>query len=194
MTSRESVLDAAADLFAANGFVDTRVNDIAAAARVSKPFLYRLFRGKQAIYAALLEREEAYFTRLVIGPIARATTSDLCSCSARVLTCFWRFQIRRPAALRILLGPQDWRVEQDAKTALRHRLEEQIGRTVARCGLPRGDAAARAHALLLVAFALSTAEVIRAGRADRTELHELAKNGVALMCRLGATERAIACA
>ena len=82
----------------------------------------------------------------------------------------------------------------DRKEAVRNRLKEQIRCTVARSTPPVADEAARAHALLLLAFALSTADVIHAGRADRAELRDLAKNGVALMCRLSGGAPAIACA
>ncbi len=54
---RRSLLeDAAARLFAERGYAGTRLDDVAAAARVTKPMLYRHFDSKKALYLALLER------------------------------------------------------------------------------------------------------------------------------------------
>jgi len=53
---RELVLRAAAAEFGANGYEDTRLDDIAAAAGVTKPVLYRHFGSKKDLYLALLAR------------------------------------------------------------------------------------------------------------------------------------------
>ena len=50
---------AAARLFAEHGYDGTRLDDIAAAAGVSKPILYRHFASKTDLYVALLERHRA---------------------------------------------------------------------------------------------------------------------------------------
>jgi len=51
---RVLIEDAAVRLFAASGYAGTRLDDIAAAADVTKPILYRHFRSKKALYLALL--------------------------------------------------------------------------------------------------------------------------------------------
>lgn len=48
--------EVAAELFAEHGYVGTRLEDIAAAAGVSKQLLYRHFRSKDELYLALLAR------------------------------------------------------------------------------------------------------------------------------------------
>ncbi len=54
---RRAVLEAAAaHLFAERGYAGTRLDDIAAAANVTKPILYRHFGSKKALYLALLAR------------------------------------------------------------------------------------------------------------------------------------------
>jgi AcrR family transcriptional regulator len=53
---RAIVLDAAGRLFGERGYDGTRLDDIAAAAGVTKPVLYRHFADKRALYLALLER------------------------------------------------------------------------------------------------------------------------------------------
>ncbi len=57
-TERRAVIaDAAAELFAQHGYVNTRMQDIALAAGVTKPVLYQHFPSKKALHMALLERE-----------------------------------------------------------------------------------------------------------------------------------------
>lgn len=53
---RRELEDAAADLFARNGYAGTTVDDIVGAAGVSKPALYRHFASKKDLHLALLER------------------------------------------------------------------------------------------------------------------------------------------
>jgi AcrR family transcriptional regulator len=64
---RAIVLDAAAPLFAARGYEGTRLDDIAAAAQVTKPILYRHFDSKKALYLALLEQHRAQLGRFAGG-------------------------------------------------------------------------------------------------------------------------------
>ncbi|GHG56055.1 TetR family transcriptional regulator [Sinomonas cellulolyticus] len=51
---RQAILDAAAGLFAAQGFPGASLEDLGAAAGVSGPAIYRHFPGKQAVLGALL--------------------------------------------------------------------------------------------------------------------------------------------
>lgn len=53
---RATVLDAAGRLFGAHGYDATRLEQIAAAAGVTKPILYRHFASKEDLYLALLAR------------------------------------------------------------------------------------------------------------------------------------------
>jgi AcrR family transcriptional regulator len=55
---REQLLLTAGRLFAAAGYAGTRLDDVAAAAGVTKPIVYRHFASKKALYLALLERHE----------------------------------------------------------------------------------------------------------------------------------------
>jgi AcrR family transcriptional regulator len=54
--TRERILDVAEALFADQGFAGTSVRDIAAAAGLTAASLYNHFDGKEALYAAVLER------------------------------------------------------------------------------------------------------------------------------------------
>jgi AcrR family transcriptional regulator len=53
---RRLIEDAATRLFAERGYVATTIDDIVAAAGVTKPMLYRHFESKQALVMTLLER------------------------------------------------------------------------------------------------------------------------------------------
>jgi AcrR family transcriptional regulator len=55
---RAVILAAAGPVFARDGFAAARLDDVAAAAHVTKPILYRHFDSKKALYMALLERHE----------------------------------------------------------------------------------------------------------------------------------------
>jgi AcrR family transcriptional regulator len=65
---REVILRAARRLFARDGYAGTRLADIAAAARVTKPIVYRHFDSKKALYLALLAKHRddlpTFFDRL----------------------------------------------------------------------------------------------------------------------------------
>lgn len=52
----ERILDTAERLFAERGFAGTHLRDVAAAAGLRIPSLYNHFAGKEALYAAVLER------------------------------------------------------------------------------------------------------------------------------------------
>ena len=67
---RESILVAAAERFAARGYDATTLDEIAAAAGVTKPILYRHFGSKQDLYLALLARHAADMPGFV-SPIPR---------------------------------------------------------------------------------------------------------------------------
>src|SRR5215475_7260851 len=55
----QRIIDGAAAAFAKGGFAGTSMEEIAAAAGVSKLLLYRDFAGKRELYQAVLERTRA---------------------------------------------------------------------------------------------------------------------------------------
>jgi AcrR family transcriptional regulator len=55
---RAVITRVAADLFARHGYAGTRLEDIAAAAAVTKPIVYRHFDSKKALYMSLLAKHE----------------------------------------------------------------------------------------------------------------------------------------
>jgi len=55
---RETVLRAGRKEFGERGYAATRIDDVARAAGVTKPIVYRHFESKKGLYLALLERHE----------------------------------------------------------------------------------------------------------------------------------------
>jgi AcrR family transcriptional regulator len=55
---RAQIMRVAGGLFARDGYAGTRIDDIAAAAEVTKPIVYRHFDSKKALYMALLAKHE----------------------------------------------------------------------------------------------------------------------------------------
>jgi AcrR family transcriptional regulator len=72
--TRQRILDGAAAAFARSGYAATSMEEIAAAAGVSKLLLYRDFAGKRELYQAVLERTRA---RIVEQVPAEATYEAL---------------------------------------------------------------------------------------------------------------------
>lgn len=70
---RASIEEAAARLFARHGYARTTVEQIVAAAGVSKPILYRHFESKRELYRRLLERRR---DELAIAPIERLLEAE----------------------------------------------------------------------------------------------------------------------
>src|SRR5690349_5457076 len=53
---RESILSAANTVFGQSGYDTVRIDDVAAAAGISKALIYEHFRSKQELYAELMNR------------------------------------------------------------------------------------------------------------------------------------------
>jgi AcrR family transcriptional regulator len=66
-TARERLLDVAAEVFAERGYRSTTVDDIAAAAGLTKGAVYWNFDSKEALFAALIEERVDRRARELIG-------------------------------------------------------------------------------------------------------------------------------
>ncbi len=62
---REQLIKVARRLFAERGYDNTSVEEVAAAAKVSKPVVYEHFGGKEGIYAVIVDREVQELTRAI---------------------------------------------------------------------------------------------------------------------------------
>ena len=67
---RDDILDAAATVFAARGYHDAQISDIATAAEMSRASLYAMFEGKQEIYFEVIERAANKIDEMVRQQVA----------------------------------------------------------------------------------------------------------------------------
>lgn len=68
---RELVLRAGGAQFGRNGYAGTRIDDIARAAGVTKPIVYRHFESKKGLYLALLRKHETDLPTFVADAAGR---------------------------------------------------------------------------------------------------------------------------
>lgn len=73
---REQILGTATAAFAAQGFTATSVDDVAAAAGISRAILYRHFESKADLYRAVIERVRTRLAAVVGEPGYDATIID----------------------------------------------------------------------------------------------------------------------
>ena len=74
---RRQLLHAAQEVFVRNGFHGAAMDDIAEAARVSKPVLYQHFPGKRELYLALLEDHLGTLTEFLTTALNSTTDNKL---------------------------------------------------------------------------------------------------------------------
>lgn len=84
--TRRRALDAALELFAQKGYDGACVGDVAQALGIKTPSLYKYFRGKDDLYAAVLEEANAYFQDFWAGTEARLERLEHVAVQAGVLT------------------------------------------------------------------------------------------------------------
>ena len=97
---RAQLLDAAREVFVAQGYHAAAMDDIAEAAGVSKPVLYQHFPGKYELYLALVDQNAA---EIVAG--VRATMSSTHSYREQVragMTAFFEFIDRESESFRLI--------------------------------------------------------------------------------------------
>lgn len=63
---RESILDAANEVFGKHGFEHVRIDDVATAAGISKALIYEHFESKQDLYAELMNRAAIDLLRVLV--------------------------------------------------------------------------------------------------------------------------------
>jgi AcrR family transcriptional regulator len=101
---RRLIEQAATELFARRGYAATTVEDIARAAGVTKPMLYRHFESKQDLCIALLERHR---DELVAAPLTAYTppTGDRPAQLAAMIEAWLEHARANPDATRLLFVP-----------------------------------------------------------------------------------------
>jgi AcrR family transcriptional regulator len=124
---RRQLLDVALDVFAAEGFHRTSMDEIAEAAGVTKPVLYQHFRSKRELYLEILDD--------VGGQLLDAITKATAAASGprdqveAGFTAYFRFVREQRSAFRLLFG-SGARRDRLFSSAVR-RVEEAIADAIA---------------------------------------------------------------
>lgn len=101
---RETILYGAAAAFASKGYAATSMEDVAAAAGITKLIVYRHFESKEALYAAVLERvadqlREQFTSNYVEGRPGSSSVAALLNVAGEdpaAFTLLWRHASREP--------------------------------------------------------------------------------------------------
>jgi AcrR family transcriptional regulator len=124
---REQLLEVALHVFAARGFHQTSMNDVADAAGVTKPVLYQHFSSKRALYLELLE-----LVSLRLMAVIDEATSAAAGPREQVergLRAYFHFVVDSPDEYQLMFGGGTRR---DAEFALEAaRLERSIAEVIA---------------------------------------------------------------
>ncbi|HAS09210.1 MAG TPA: TetR family transcriptional regulator [Acidimicrobiaceae bacterium] len=124
---REQLLEVALHVFAARGFHQTSMNDVAEAAGVTKPVLYQHFTSKRALYLELLE----LVSLRLMAAIDEATSAAAGPREQveRGLRAYFRFVVDSPDEYQLMFGGGTRRDVEFAQEAA--RLERSIAEVIA---------------------------------------------------------------
>jgi TetR/AcrR family transcriptional regulator len=134
-----AILDAAETLFGAHGFRKVTMGDVATAARVSRPLLYRYFSDKTGLLRAVVERVLREWNEVLVAEAAR-NTPGTAHTVRRVLVASLDFA-RQREVLRGLLGRDSRRVLTDSSDVIDRGSEmlRALMREILAAGMRRGD-------------------------------------------------------
>ncbi|EPQ71266.1 TetR/AcrR family transcriptional regulator [Mycobacterium marinum] len=169
----QQMLDAAVQMFSANGYHETSMDTIAAAAQISKPMLYLYYGSKEDLFGACLNREMSRFIDAVRADIDLSQSpKDLLR---NAIVSFLRY-IDQNQASWIVMYTQAVSSQAFAQTVREGR--EQIVELVAgmlRAGTrsPRSDAEIDMMAAALVGAGEAVANRLSAGDTDVDEAAEM---------------------
>jgi AcrR family transcriptional regulator len=124
---RRQLLDVALATFAATGFHDTSMNDLAEAAGVTKPVLYQHFPSKRDLYLELLEDVSARLCDNIVRQVDQAQGHE--GRLAAGLTAYFSFVEEERSAFALLFGRGAPREAEFVKAV--RGTERRIGATIA---------------------------------------------------------------
>ncbi len=111
----DAILDATAHILVARGFSGTTTNAVAQRAGVSIGSLYQYFPSREALVAAVAQRNSHAIKAALEALLADTQKTDLVTALRRMLAAITYFHAVNPALSRILatevprLGDMDWR-------------------------------------------------------------------------------------
>jgi len=159
---REQLLDVALRLFAGRGFASTTMDDIAAAAGVTKPLLYQHFDSKRALYLELVD-SVAHDMLVAINEATSHASGPRQQVEAG-FAAYFELVVTHQDAFRLLFG-SDVPDDPELSAALR-RVEDTVAEAVG----PLIDAGLDAEHRRLIAYAV-------VGMATGASRHWLASGG-----------------
>ena len=125
---RETILDAATDVFGRLGFEATRMEDVAKAAGIAKGLLYQHFSSKDALFQALIDRQGRAYAAELRGALAGSDLDADPRGTLREGLAFWLGKVGDQAATFNVTDPG----VHDAYDSLRDSLREVIADAVRR--------------------------------------------------------------
>jgi AcrR family transcriptional regulator len=124
---RRQLLEVALETFAAKGFHETSMNEVAEAAGVTKPVLYQHFASKKALYHELVDEMGAQLERTIFEAAAAAEgPRQQVEAGFRA---YFRWAIGQGAAFRVLFSDRN-RADADLADAV-ERVESLVADRVA---------------------------------------------------------------
>ncbi len=124
---REQLLEIALELFSANGYLQTSVEDIADKAGVTKPIIYQHFDSKKALYMELLEHVGAQLLLAInqATSVAKTPRSQVES----GFNAYFHYVSEHEDAFYLLFGTGGRRDDEFSEVA--HKVEETMAQAVA---------------------------------------------------------------
>lgn len=165
----EQLLDAAEELLATRGYVDTTIGDIAKAAGVTRSALYFYFASKQDVLIALVARTVQTLQRGSVGVLAGAgAVDDVFDAALEHTATQWRDHgvVMRAAVDFASTVPEVDRLWTDTAEAI----AEAIAALLERGGAPSGDGPDDAPALGRALCWMVERSFYRASRSSADEL------------------------
>ncbi len=96
---RDQLIQVGRKVFAENGYEATSVEELAAAAKVSKPIVYEHFGGKEGLYAVIVDREMEHVISRISEAIAEGTPRER---AERAVVSFLTYVRDHPAGFAVL--------------------------------------------------------------------------------------------
>jgi AcrR family transcriptional regulator len=173
------ILDAALEVFSANGYPGTTMQSVADAAGVTKPVVYDCFANRDELLLALLGREEQHLVISIVAALpANPSVGTPEEHVLEGLTAFLTAVAKQPQSWRIVFGAQYGAapVVAERVRAARAFLVESLRLTLVKSlpGVTDPDANLPVLAELLAAMTESSARMLVIDHTDRTPA-ELAK-------------------
>lgn len=146
---RIQLLEVGRRVFAQHGFNGCSVEEIARAARVSKPIIYEHFGGKEGLYAVIVDREMDALVQRIAVQISEGTARQRFE---RAVVAFLTYVKDEPDGFAVLTRDAPMTMDGRGMPSVISDLAERVGdifyQQLKASGLPSKGAPIYAHALI----------------------------------------------